>query len=143
MRLRLWYFPLLVTLFGYSACTVAMPKDVAVEKTSIPATPTSRIATLPSCSPTFDDGVSPSYRPNAPERTVVGEGHVVSGVVFSSSNCQPIANAKLEFWPEEAGLGHPDMEARKGHLILCSCPNHREATSASWRVAILPLPMFV
>lgn len=38
----------------------------------------------------------------------MGSGHVVMGVVLSSVDCQPIANAKLEFWPEEAGLGHPD-----------------------------------
>ena len=60
------------------------------------------------CKPTLDDGVSPSYIPNTPERTVVGNGHVVTGIVLSSTDCQPIAGAKLEFWPEEAGLGHLD-----------------------------------
>jgi protocatechuate 3,4-dioxygenase beta subunit len=39
----------------------------------------------------------------------VGHGHILSGVVRSSSDCHPIANAKLEFWPEEAGKGHPDQ----------------------------------
>ncbi|HZM23023.1 MAG TPA: carboxypeptidase regulatory-like domain-containing protein [Anaerolineales bacterium] len=52
--------------------------------------------------------MSPSYKPNTPERTIVGRGHVVTGVVLSSVDCKPIPNAKLEFWPEEAGLGHPD-----------------------------------
>lgn len=56
----------------------------------------------------MDDGVSPSYRPDAPERTVVGQGHVVTGVVLASTDCDPIVGAKLEFWPEEEGLGHPD-----------------------------------
>jgi protocatechuate 3,4-dioxygenase beta subunit len=39
---------------------------------------------------------------------VVGSGHVVTGVVLSSTDCQPIAGAELEFWPEEQGVGHPD-----------------------------------
>ncbi len=39
---------------------------------------------------------------------MVGHGHVVTGVVLSSVGCKPITNAKLEFWPEEAGLGHPN-----------------------------------
>ena len=39
---------------------------------------------------------------------MVGKGHVLTGVVLSSADCQPIAGAKLEFWPEEAALGHPD-----------------------------------
>jgi protocatechuate 3,4-dioxygenase beta subunit len=39
---------------------------------------------------------------------VVGHGHVLTGYVLSGKDCLPIANAKLEFWTEEAGLGHPD-----------------------------------
>jgi protocatechuate 3,4-dioxygenase beta subunit len=46
--------------------------------------------------------------PNTPERTVVGKGHVLTGIALSSADCQPIAGAKLEFWPEEEEVGHPD-----------------------------------
>lgn len=63
------------------------------------------------CTSTLDDGVSPSYKPNAPTTSIVGKGHVLTGTVRSSADCSPIAQAKLEFWPEYAGQGHPD-EAR-------------------------------
>ncbi len=63
------------------------------------------------CTATIDDGLSPSYKPNAPVRSSVGHGHVLEGVVRSSLDCAPIANAKIELWPEYAGQGHTD-EAR-------------------------------
>jgi protocatechuate 3,4-dioxygenase beta subunit len=97
---------------------------------------TAAITTTPaaarhSCEPTFDDGVSPSYVPNAPERDVVGKGHVLTGIVLSSLDCQPIAHARLEFWPEEDGLGHPDSsratlytdEAGR-YRFECNPPDH-------------------
>ena len=87
-----------------SACSAAAPTDVTV--TSLPST--SRVVPPRSCKPTLDDGVSPSYKPNAPERAVVGQGHVLTGVLLSSETCEAIANVKLELWPEEAGFGHPD-----------------------------------
>lgn len=79
--------------------------EETVLSTSEAATPT---RVLQNCSPTFSDEPSPTYRPNTPVRTVVGSGHVITGVLLSSHDCQPIANAMLEFWPEEAGLGHPN-----------------------------------
>jgi len=97
-----------VIALGSTSCTP--PKQVYVERTFTPSQtqPTNITAESSSCTPTLDDGVSPSYKPDAPERTVVGQGHVLTGVVRSSDGCQPIPHAKLEFWPEEAGLGHPD-----------------------------------
>jgi protocatechuate 3,4-dioxygenase beta subunit len=41
-------------------------------------------------------------------RSVVGHGHVLTGIILSSHDCKPVANAKLEFWPEYANQGHPD-----------------------------------
>ena len=80
-----------------------------------PITPTTTHPTNPlqptTCIPTIDDGVSPSYKPDAPTHSSVGKGHVLTGVVLSSADCSPIPHAKLELWPEYAGLGHPD-EAR-------------------------------
>lgn len=99
--------------------------------TSNPATPTIAATALSSCKPTLDDGVSPSYVPNAPERTVVGHGHIVTGVVVSSADCKPIVHAKLEFWPEEGNLGHPDSSRatfytdETGHYRFeCNMPDH-------------------
>jgi Protocatechuate 3,4-dioxygenase beta subunit len=79
----------------------------------------------------LDDGISPSYKPNAPERTIVGQGHVLTGVVLSSLDCQPIAHAQLEFWPEEDDLGHPDASRatfftdENGYYHFeCNMPDH-------------------
>lgn len=81
--------------------------------------------------PTVDDGLSPSYEPNAPVRSVVGRGHVLTGTVVSSRDGRPIAHAKLELWPEYAGSGHP-AEARAtvftdrsgGYRYECDPPEH-------------------
>jgi protocatechuate 3,4-dioxygenase beta subunit len=79
----------------------------------------------------LDDGVSPSYKPDAPERTIVGTGHVVTGVVLSSVDCQPIANARLVFWPEEGVLGLPDSsratfftDQNGRYHFECNMPDH-------------------
>jgi protocatechuate 3,4-dioxygenase beta subunit len=50
------------------------------------------------CTPTRADAEGPFYEPNAPERTSIGKGHVLKGVVRSSAGCQPIPGAQLEFW---------------------------------------------
>ena len=107
MKKRSLCLVLVVMVLGSSACTVA-PTNVASTATSVQTTPTSGIVRSTSCTPTIDDGVSPSYKPDTPERNVVGHGHVLTGVVLSSNDCQPIAHVKLEFWPEEEGLEHPD-----------------------------------
>jgi hypothetical protein len=54
------------------------------------------------------DALSPSYRPGAPVRSVVGQGHVLTGTVRSRGDCAPVAGARVELWPEIAGQGHPD-----------------------------------
>jgi protocatechuate 3,4-dioxygenase beta subunit len=119
------------TVLGTNACTSARQTSVNPTPTPIQATPTNIITESHSCKPTLDDGVSPSYIPNTPERTVVGHGHVLTGVVLSSVDCKPIANAKLEFWPEEEGLGHPnssratffaDQDGR--YRFECNMPEH-------------------
>lgn len=97
-----------VVLFVSGACAPARQDSIEETATPNPINPTITVNPSRSCKPTLDDGVSPSHKPDAPERTVVGQGHVVTGIVLSSANCKPIANAKLEFWPEEEGLGHPD-----------------------------------
>jgi hypothetical protein len=63
-----------------------------------------------SCSAGYEepDTLSPSYRPGAPLRAVVGQGHVLTGTVRSGRDCRPIAGARVELWPEIAGRGHPE-----------------------------------
>jgi len=81
--------------------------------------------------PTLDDGVSPSYRPDTPVRSVVGSGHVLTGTVVSSRDGSPIEGARLELWPEYAGLGHPDearatvfTDASGAYRFECDPPEH-------------------
>ncbi len=50
------------------------------------------------CKPTPSTGLGPFYEPNAPERTSVGEGHILSGIVRSSVDCSPIEGARIEIW---------------------------------------------
>jgi len=81
--------------------------------------------------PTLDDGLSPSYRPDAPVRSVVGTGHVLTGRVVSSRDGSPVAGAKLELWPEYRDRGHLDAaratvftDSSGGYRFQCDSPEH-------------------
>ena len=50
-----------------------------------------------SCEPTRPDGLGPFYKPDAPERSKVGEGYILRGAV-RSLDCSPVAGARIEFW---------------------------------------------
>jgi protocatechuate 3,4-dioxygenase beta subunit len=50
------------------------------------------------CQPTPPDAMGPFYKPDAPLRAKVGEGYVLKGVVRSAKDCQPLADALIEFW---------------------------------------------
>jgi protocatechuate 3,4-dioxygenase beta subunit len=73
-------------------------------------------ATMPvaagGCAASYEaaDTLSPSYRPGAPVRAVVGQGHILTGTVRSARDCAPVAGARVELWPEIAGRGHPDAQ---------------------------------
>jgi protocatechuate 3,4-dioxygenase beta subunit len=59
--------------------------------------------------------LGPFYKPDAPRRSQVGQGYVLQGVVRSAANCQPLANAMVEFW-----LAGPDgrySDAYRGHVL--------------------------
>lgn len=120
-----------VLAFGNGACAPTQRTSSGLTATSDQTIPTKVIVKSHSCTPTLDDGVSPSYKPDTPERTIVGKGHVVTGVVLSSVDCQPIAHAKLEFWPEVGDIGHPDSERATFYTdqngryrFECSLPDH-------------------
>lgn len=55
-------------------------------------------AAPPPCTPTEPDMLGPFYKPNAPVRSKVGEGYVLSGVARSAATCTPIKGAQIEFW---------------------------------------------
>lgn len=63
----------------------------------IPATPFGVGAPQP-CSPTPHGDTTTSPIDDAPLRSSVGTGHVLSGVVRSSKDCTPIEKAKIIFW---------------------------------------------
>jgi hypothetical protein len=77
-----------------------------------PAPPAAAPAAAGACAAGYEepDTLSPSYRPGAPVRAVVGHGHVLTGTVRSSRDCAPVAGARVELWPEIAGQGHPDSQ---------------------------------
>lgn len=50
------------------------------------------------CVPTPQDEIGPFYRPNAPLRSKIGSGYLLSGVVRDAVNCKPIAGARIEVW---------------------------------------------
>ncbi|MBL0225060.1 MAG: intradiol ring-cleavage dioxygenase [Geobacteraceae bacterium] len=50
------------------------------------------------CSPTPWDEIGPFYRPNAPERSSIGTGYLLSGTVRSAADCRPLHNVRIEIW---------------------------------------------
>jgi protocatechuate 3,4-dioxygenase beta subunit len=53
------------------------------------------------CTPTVNSGGGPG-RGTPPMRAKIGKGHVLTGVVLSSSTCAPIAHALVSFWQSNA-----------------------------------------
>src|SRR5512137_1533853 len=66
----------------------------AVIVTALPGNP----AEAQRCTPTPHDEIGPFYRPNAPVRSRIGSGYVLSGTVRSAATCRPIPGARIEFW---------------------------------------------
>jgi protocatechuate 3,4-dioxygenase beta subunit len=50
------------------------------------------------CVPTAPDSLGPFYKPDAPLRSAVGRGYVLSGKVLSAADCVPIPGAAIELW---------------------------------------------
>jgi catechol 1,2-dioxygenase len=50
------------------------------------------------CKPTQPDMLGPFYEPDAPVRSSVGSGYVLSGTVLGAEVCKPIPNSRIEFW---------------------------------------------
>jgi protocatechuate 3,4-dioxygenase beta subunit len=62
------------------------------------------------CEPTRPDMLGPFYEPNAPVRTSVGSGYVLSGTVLDAADCEPVRGARIEFW-----LANPEGEYDDAH----------------------------
>lgn len=50
------------------------------------------------CKPTPWDEIGPFYRPNAPLRSSIGRGYLLSGAVRSADDCRPLQNVRIEIW---------------------------------------------
>jgi protocatechuate 3,4-dioxygenase beta subunit len=50
------------------------------------------------CEPTPADYLGPFYKAGAPVRSRVGKGYQLTGLVISSADCTPIAEAVIELW---------------------------------------------
>jgi len=50
------------------------------------------------CEPTPSEVLGPYYVPDAPVRTGVDAGYVLSGEVLSAGDCEPIPGAQIELW---------------------------------------------
>ena len=100
--MRILLVPLLAAVLA-AGCDRAAPPP-PVPSTAAPP------AAAGACAAGYEepDALSPSYRPGAPVRAVVGQGHVLTGTVRSGRDCTPVAGARVELWPEIAGQGHPD-----------------------------------
>ena len=60
--------------------------------------PLASLAQSYQCDPTPPDMRGPFYKENAPERSQVGNGYLLTGEVKSASTCAPISGAKIELW---------------------------------------------
>ena len=81
----------ILTLIGLILMTACSPARSLT-------TPTAARAPATTCEPTAPDALGPFYEPGAPQRSSVGQGYVLSGVVMSSEDCAPLARAQIEFW---------------------------------------------
>ncbi len=62
------------------------------------------------CEPTRPDMLGPFYEPDAPVRTSVGSWYVLSGAVLGADGCEPVSDARIEFW-----LANPRGEYDDAH----------------------------
>ncbi|HXJ79556.1 MAG TPA: intradiol ring-cleavage dioxygenase [Candidatus Methylomirabilis sp.] len=66
-------------------------------------------AAQPRCVPTASDMEGPFYKPGAPLRDATGKGLVVSGVVRAADTCEPIPDARVEWWQANPSGQYDDI----------------------------------
>lgn len=80
------------------------------------------------CSPTPWDEIGPFYRPNAPVRSSIGKGYLLSGTVRSAGDCRPLRNVRIEMW--QAGPDGTYNDAHRATLFSDHAGRYRLQTSA-------------
>ena len=117
---------LAVSLFilvpALAGCGGPEPRPSAAERSASSPAETTAQAAAPSerearsaggpagCEPTRPDMLGPFYEPNTPVRTSVGSGYVLSGSVLAAGGCEPVRDARIEFW-----LANPEGEYDDAH----------------------------
>jgi catechol 1,2-dioxygenase len=113
---------LFIIVWAVAGCGGPEPRPSAAEpSTSPPAETTAQVAAASGgearsadepagCEPTRPDMLGPYYEPNAPVRTSVGSGYVLSGSVLAAGGCEPVPDARIEFW-----LANPEGEYDEAH----------------------------
>lgn len=79
------------------------------------------------CSPTPWDEIGPFYRPNAPVRSSIGTGYLLSGTVRSADGCRPLHNARIEIW--QVGPAGAYDDAHRATLFSDHAGRYRLETS--------------
>ena len=119
---------LLVLAAVLTGCGGSEPSSES--STSPPTTPVTQAATSAGsegsarsadesadCDPTPPDMLGPYYEPDAPVRTSVGSGHVLSGAVLAAGSCEPIPDARIEFCGSTPG-SQPRPEPERHRNLL-------------------------
>ena len=115
---------LFILVLALAGCGNPEPRSSEAEpSTSPPAKTTAQAAAssgsdggarsadeLAGCKPTRPDMLGPYYEPNAPVRTSVGSGYVLSGIVLTADGCEPVRDARIELW-----LANPRGEYDDAH----------------------------
>jgi protocatechuate 3,4-dioxygenase beta subunit len=93
MNLKIFPIPIIIAV--WALICINLPAALSAP-THIPLSQSQ--AGRSNCQPTAPDYLGPYYKAGAPERTRVGTGYELKGVVRSAANCAPIEKARIEFW---------------------------------------------
>ena len=88
-------FSILLIMAVHALVFISAPGDLSVEAQILLSQTRAAGA---KCQPTPADYLGPFYKAGAPERTSVGKGYELKGIVKSAADCKPIGNARIEFW---------------------------------------------
>jgi protocatechuate 3,4-dioxygenase beta subunit len=80
------------------------------------------------CDPTPQDEIGPFYRPNAPVRSKIGSGYLLTGTVRSAATCRPIPGARIEFW--QAGPNGEYGDTHRATIIADHRGRYKLTTSS-------------
>lgn len=78
------------------------------------------------CPPTKPDSLGPYYKPDAPIRSVLGTGYILTGTVRSAADCSIVPDARIEVW--QVGPDGEYADAYRATLISDASGKYRLQT---------------